>query len=380
MIKRRRLTLLGVGPMSLTVTQEAVRLANEYQTPIALIPSRRQVDSEKLGGGYVEKWSTEKFANFVRSIDTGSYALLSRDHSGPWQGSTNAKEELTFHQAMKEAKDSLENDIQAGFDLLHIDPSPALSRGFSDHDVVDMAVELIEHCVEKMDNNYQCIFEVGTDEQDTAHEKISVTNERLNVLISKLEKQRLPKPLFYVAQTGTKVAETKNCGSFDQPLTVRGSLPATVYVPEVIRILEQKEIYLKEHNADYLSDTALKWHRKFGIHGANVAPEFGVTETRSLMHLLEKTGLRAQAEIFYGIVIEGGNWKKWMLPDSRANDLKKVEIAGHYHFSDPRVIEIREILKQKTQNHGISSEIFIAQNVRNSINRYLMAFGYSEAA
>ena len=39
---------------------------------------------------------------------------------------------------------------------------------------------------------------------------------------------------------------------------------------------------LKEHNADYLSDNALKWHKKFGIHGANVAPEFGVCETKAI--------------------------------------------------------------------------------------------------
>ena len=38
---------------------------------------------------------------------------------------------------------------------------------------------------------------------------------------------------------------------------------------------------MKEHNADYLSDEALQWHPRLGIHAANVAPELAYRESIS---------------------------------------------------------------------------------------------------
>jgi hypothetical protein len=373
-IFRRRVTLLGVGPMSLTVTNEAIRLANEYRTHVALIPSRRQVDAAHLGGGYVEGWSTAQFADYVRSIDQGGFALLSRDHSGPWQGSST--QTLSFPDAMLESKASLEDDIASGFNLLHIDPSPALSKGFSEKEVTEMAVELIAHCVAKMGSENRCVFEVGTDEQDTAPDPLSLTEKRIDDLFRELDRFNLPRPLFYVAQTGTKVLETRNFGSFDQPFTVEGSLPATVFLPELLDLIRRKGLLLKEHNADYLSNGSLKWHRKFGIHAANVAPEFGVTETRCLLALLEQYNLENERDLFKEIVLAGKNWSKWLAPESTASERDKVDMAGHYHFADPRVIEIRQTLARTAALNGLDSESFIASKVRESIDRYLRAFGY----
>lgn len=364
--------------MSITVTREAVALANYYKTPISLIPSRRQVDSAKLGGGYVEGWSTATFSRFVKEIDTGGYALLARDHSGPWQG-TAAKASASFPLAMEEAKESLEDDIACGFNLLHIDPSPALNKGFLEHDVTAMAVELIAHCVSKMSDPRQCAFEVGTDEQDTAPDPLRVTAGRIKALLTELDRFNLPRPLFYVAQTGTKVLETRNFGSFDQPFTVEGSLPATVFLPEVLDLLKANGLLLKEHNADYLSDKSLRWHRKFGIHGANVAPEFGVVETRALLSLLRRHGFEADLELFSQIVLDGAQWVKWLRSPAIVEDDVKVEIAGHYHFADPRVIEIRARLLEHTTTKGEDSEQIIASEVRRSIERYLVAFGYGAA-
>ena len=82
-LRDRRGTLLGVGPMSLRIVEETIKLANETKKPIALIPSRRQVECSGFGGGYVNNWSTESFSKFVREADRGGYILLSRDHSGP---------------------------------------------------------------------------------------------------------------------------------------------------------------------------------------------------------------------------------------------------------------------------------------------------------
>lgn len=66
---KNRCTLLGVGPMSINCVNAAIELANEYDTPLMLIASRRQIDSEKFNGGYVNNWTTSEFANYVKLKD-----------------------------------------------------------------------------------------------------------------------------------------------------------------------------------------------------------------------------------------------------------------------------------------------------------------------
>ena len=277
---------------------------------------------------------------------------------------------------MSEVKDSLSDDIRNGFDLLHIDPSLALLRGFSEEDVDDMAVELIAHCVAELPKDGRCVFEVGTDEQDAAPDPVALTRMRLRRLLNKLERFRLPKPLFYVVQTGTKVVEMRNVGSFDQALTLHGSLPPAVHLPFVLRMCLEEGLLLKEHNADYLSDRAIWWHRKFGIHAANVAPEFGVSETKALLEMLQRLDMSREIDMFAQIVLDGGRWIKWMMPDSQSSELDRVQIAGHYHFSDPVIKEVREKVSLVGASRGIDSEKFIAARVRQAIWRYMKAFGY----
>ena len=65
----QRKTLLGIGPMSLNVVDSSIELANQYNLPLMLIASRRQIDSANFGGGYVNNWTTEKFANYVKKKD-----------------------------------------------------------------------------------------------------------------------------------------------------------------------------------------------------------------------------------------------------------------------------------------------------------------------
>ena len=68
-IKSNRLTLLGIGPMSKNCVDAGIRVANKYNFPLILIASRRQIDSDLFGGGYVNKWDTESFSRYVRNKD-----------------------------------------------------------------------------------------------------------------------------------------------------------------------------------------------------------------------------------------------------------------------------------------------------------------------
>ena len=93
---------------------------------------------------------------------------------------------------------------------------------------------------------------------------------------------------FVVIQSGTKVMETKNVGSFESPVRVEKEIPVEIQLLKMIEICNENNVYMKEHNADYLTNDSLSWHPKLRIHAANVAPEFGVVETKTLFENFTK--------------------------------------------------------------------------------------------
>lgn len=371
-----RVTLLGAGPMSLRVTDSIIELANFYKKPVAMIPSRRQVDASDLGGGYVQGWSTEEFSKYVRSRDLGGHVLLSRDHSGPWQLSVAGADgsEMSHSAAMEEVKASLRVDLSSGFDLIHIDPSKGLEHGRSQLEVEDDILELLEFC--QSNQQTPTFFEVGADEQSQFPDQVDVAEASLVRVLNRVRRNGLQAPIFYVIQTGTKVMEARNIGAFDSELPVDGMLPATVQLPEILRMCRRNGVFLKEHNADYLSDAALSWHRRFGIHAANVAPEFGVAETRAIIQIAEEISDDVFLNEFGEHVIQSGKWGKWMIPNSSASDMEKIEIAGHYHFSDEVGSKLLQDLEVRALRKGVEYDRRLRAAVRSSIDRYLREFGY----
>ena len=64
-IEKKR-TLLGIGPMSKNCIDASIELSDKYLLPLMLIASRRQIDFQEIGGGYVENWSTYQFSKYVQ--------------------------------------------------------------------------------------------------------------------------------------------------------------------------------------------------------------------------------------------------------------------------------------------------------------------------
>lgn len=358
--------------MSQHCIDATIEIANSLKKPIALIPSRRQIEAQELGGGYVNNWSTQDFVNYVRKRDSGNWIVLSRDHSGPWQG--NNEDQLTYEEAMRSSLTSLRDDVRNGIDLIHIDPSQGLSRGKSELEVEADIIDLVEFSIAQEGNDVE--FEIGADEQNFLPESVAASESKLQRILGKLNQKKLPKPLFYVLQTGTKVKETQNIGSFDAEFPVVGMLPASVQVPEMIRMCERNALFLKEHNADYLSDRALDWHPRFGIHAANVAPQFGVVETSSLIRLANENNAGWFIEKFFNLVLEGRKWSKWLLENSMASDYQKLLIAGHYHFSNQEFLELRAKLNSDLLSKGVYLEDLVKNEVKVNILRYAKKFGY----
>src|SRR5918911_5085619 len=76
---------IGVGVVSRQVVDAALEVAAETDREVMLIASRRQVDDGRIGCGYVEGWTTARFARYVQSRDPDRRVKLCRDHGGPWQ-------------------------------------------------------------------------------------------------------------------------------------------------------------------------------------------------------------------------------------------------------------------------------------------------------
>ena len=374
-LQKRRCTLLGVGPMSINCVDAAIELANENEVPIILIASRRQIDSEEFGGGYVNNWTTEEFARYVTEHDKKGRILLARDHGGPWQNTTEIDQNLGLHRAMASAKSSYRADIAAGFQVLHIDPSVDIHGKPDVDEVLDRVFDLYEYCwSEAQQRGQEVIFEIGTEEQSGSTNSQEELDYTLNAIQKFCKSNSLPPPTFVVIQCGTRVMETRNVGSFDSPVRVADELPAEIQLPKMIEICNRYGIFMKEHNTDYLSDEALQWHPRLGIHSANVAPEFGVAETRALLSVLESNGLQNLADQFLQVAYDSKKWTKWMLDDTKASDRDRAIIAGHYVFSKPQCIELKAHASKALAIKGIELEDHLKQEVKRSILRYLRNF------
>ena len=380
LLKRGGATQLGVGPMSVHCVDAVIELANTVRMPLMLIASRRQVECASKGGGYVNGWSTETFAQYVRKRDRGGYVILCRDHGGPWQNYQEVNDGNNLDAAMKSAKESIHVDIQAGFDIIHLDPSIDIHQPPTQEQILERLFDLYEDALALSGRlNAGIEIEIGSEEQSGANQEMSVFVELLRRTDEHCRRNSLQKPLFVVAQTGTLVKETSNVGSFDDPFRRRGTLPAEIQVPALLDICRKHGVHLKEHNADYLSNEALVWHPRLGIHAINIAPELGVGQTRHLIRIGEEFGLHADVEAFLQLSYESGKWTKWMLPNSKATDRDRAIIAGHYLFSDPAFQEIEARIRLACSRKGLDLDQSIRDTLKLTIMRMMACLGLSQA-
>jgi len=369
-------TILGVGPISKNCVDAAMELSEEHDIPIILIASRNQIDSKEFGGGYVNNWTTKSFSSYVRNKSKSGKIILARDHGGPWQNKKESENNLSLEEAMDSAKRSYKVDIDAGFKILHIDPSIDIHKEPSVDEILNRVFELYEYCMRySLKQGENILFEIGTEEQSgflNSNEDVKYVIDRVQ---SFCEKNNYSKPAFIVVQTGTKVKEMKNIGSFDNVINSDdGYTNLNDNITEIVDICKQSDILMKTHNMDYLSDKALQKHSALGVHAANVAPEFGVAETKKLVSLLKDNSLNRLSDRFLNLSYNSNMWKKWMLEDSSATDFDRAIIAGHYVYGTIEGREIKNAAIGKLSEKGIDLEETLKESVKKSISRYLKGF------
>ena len=382
-------TLLGIGPMSKNCVQATLELSKEDDYPVMFIASRNQVDADELGGGYVNGWNQFTFAQAVKEVaDEIAYDnqyYLCRDHGGPWQRDKERNDHLADEQAMKLGKLSYKTDIEAGFDLLMIDPTKdpfEIGKVIPLDTVIDRTVELIDYCekVRKEAGLPEIGYEVGTEETNgglTSTEKYETFITRLEV---ELTKRGLPMPTFIVGQTGTLTRKTEQVGTFNFK---------NAY--DLAQMAKKYGVGLKEHNGDYLDDVTLLEHIPSEITATNVAPQYGTVETRAYLHL---AGVEAKL-VQYGLVeeasktrdvllvhaIKSERWRKWMVGDQTKLTVDEImkdeelseeilDIAGHYTFNDEEVkAEIQKMYANLAKHH-IDGNRYVIDSIKRPIRDY----------
>ena len=121
----------------------------------------------------------------------------------------------------------------------------------------------------------------------------------------------------HAAEKGLKVAIIEN-NEMGGTCVNKGCVPSKALLAASGKVREIA-------NYDHLS--------KLGIHAANIAPEFGVGETKALIKILKENNLKKELDLFLEISFKSKKWKKWLIPGSNISDLEKSIISGHYIFS-----------------------------------------------
>jgi hypothetical protein len=367
-------SLLGIGPMSKNCVDVVIDLVNTHNIPIMLIASRRQIESKSLGHGYVNNWSTEEFSKYVNENDRNNNVILCRDHGGPYQNENENKQNLSFNEITNKAKESFRTDIKSDFKIIHIDPSENLISDLTLDEILNRIYDLYDFCYSVADEYKKQIFiEISIGKEDGGISNFS----EIKYVIEKMENfcklKNLPLPLFMVIKTGNHVLETENIGILEEIVDGKDSEEKT----EIIKMIDYcntKKIMIKEHNGDYLSNYALQQHPKLGIHAINVAPEFGVTETRSILSWLDKNNLNKFKDEFLEICYNSKKWEKWIMPNSTATQNDKSIIAGHYIYSTPEFLNLKKRILECIENPD-DFDNYLKREIKKSILRYLENIG-----
>jgi D-tagatose-1,6-bisphosphate aldolase subunit GatZ/KbaZ len=377
-------TILAVCPNSLSVIRAALKAAKRCNAPVKFAATLNQVD---LDGGYTGLTPSE----FVKTIhlhaqklNVNSPIIVAIDHGGPWLKDLHRIEKWSFSKTMGEIMKSFEAAIEAGYDLIHVDPTvdTTLPPGkvIAIEVVAKRTIELIAHAEKfRMKNNYPFIsYEVGTEEVHGGLANLDVFRKFLDLLKEGLIRKGLDKtwPCFVVGKVGT-------------------DLHTTTFDPEVAKQLtEIAKSYgslIKGHYSDNVTNP--ESYPESGMGAANVGPEFTEMEYNALIELEQ-----IQMELFYEgkigkpvpmreqlwkSVIRSERWKKWLQPDEYpdnfyANSKKRQEwlirTGCRYIWEDPEVVSARSKLYDNLALHGIDGSAIVESAIESAMDRYFHKF------
>jgi len=324
---------LAFGPMSREIIETIFMVSEREHTPLMIIASRNQIDHNF---GYVMR--TPEYAMLIADMKRkypNSDVLVCRDHCGPGFG--NPEES---RNQLDTTTETIEKDIEFGFDLLHID---LCKFDASFEEKIAGTTELLTLARHL---NPEIEFEVGTDEND------GVLETDIDRYVPLLKHFHQWEPMFYVVQTGSLVKENRNTGRFEQDAMAK-----------VFDAIRAWGMGVKEHNADYLPGDQIR--RRNGVVDAmNIAPQLGLIQTQTVLSLANVFGIdtsRLVTKIF-----GGGKWEKWVHGPCRFRDRHLAAlVAGHYHFHDDEYMNIM---------CNLNNEIDIRRKIMDAVSDTIMYY------
>ena len=379
-----RVTLFAACPNSEAVTRAAIRGALGAGAPIKFAATLNQVD---LDGGYTG-WTQAEFMALVQDeVDRSGFSgpvIVALDHGGPWLKDKQSIEHWPLEKAMQGVKDSLIACAEAGYDLLHVDPTvdrtlPA-GKTIAIQTVVERTVELIVHTEKhrRQRGLPPISYEVGTEEVHGGLADLGTFRNFLQGLKEGLKSHGLTDvwPCFVVGKVGT-------------------DLHTSLFDPEVagtlVRIAAEWGSFIKGHYTDSVENPEA--YPASGMGGANVGPEFTEAEYNSLKkycaeeekllaagRLKEKSGLLQSLE---DAVVASRRWEKWRLADERDKPFSQlsrerrewlVRTGCRYIWTDPNVLKARKKLYAGLSGLGIDAESGVIGDIVRVMDKYFDKF------
>jgi len=377
-------SLLAACPNSLAVIRAALKAARRCDAPIKFAATLNQVDSD---GGYTGL-THEDFVRTIRAhaknLNVKSPVIIAIDHGGPWLKDLHRTEQWPYEKTMNAVKNSFEEAILAGFDLIHADPTVDISlsqgEGISIDVVAGRTLELIIHCenFRRLRKLPRISYEVGTEEVHGGLADIGVFVRFLELLKKGLHSENLDDvwPCFVVGKVGTDLHTT----TFDPGVA-----------KQLTELARPYGSLIKGHYSDNVTNPEA--YPQSGMGAANVGPEFTEREYEALIELEDlqsqlfgegRVGKKAEMKKQLRIaVVRSGRWKKWLQPGENRDDFDSldperqewlIKTGCRYIWEDPDVAATRARLYRNISMNGTDPDAFVESSIENAMDRYLYAF------
>lgn len=377
-------TIFAACPNSISVIKAALRSAKRWNSPVKFATTLNQVDIDR---GYTNLDQKEFFNTIKLEADRMNVkvpVIVAVDHGGPWLKDLHAREKWSFDASVSEVKKSFEASVEAGFDLIHVDPTVdiTLQPGQNIHIelVVERTLDLIVHTERfRRSGGYKRIaYEVGTEEVHGGLADLETFHKFLILLKRGLAELELNDvwPCLVVGKVGTDLHTT----TFD-PVTAKNLTNITREFGSVI----------KGHYSDGVTNPEA--YPLSGMGAANVGPEFTITEYNGLMELekIEKQYFYANkiarcsdiGLIMHNSVVASGRWKKWLLPGEDTVNFENISkerqewlisTGCRYIWQNVEVLAARAQLYNNLESLGIFAEEIVLSNIECAMDKYFSAF------
>jgi tagatose-1,6-bisphosphate aldolase non-catalytic subunit AgaZ/GatZ len=293
---------------------------------------------------------------------------------------------------MDYARELFAEDLNAGFDILHVDATedPRRSDTLELEETADRTSQLVSDIESYNDTSTRPpLYEVGTEEIAGGMTQPEDFGRFLKVLTEHLEDETHSannRLLFAVGQVGTTMRiDMEN--EFDPKQTA-----------ELVDVAADYGVYLKTHYTDWLDTPVLERFPNLGVGAANVGPEFSAALIAALFELDERERKRAAtsdgsrsefSSILKQTAIDEAPWQKFA-PDNLSGVQRQEFLSNHrrnialcvgrYVLGEPEVASAREQLYENVRSYTtIDPEAFVLERVQESIHRYVEAFNLSNS-